>query len=64
LAASPISADISDDSASTDEDVPAIDQCKMLQQIIKVADEKAKLFELDSRVGLNGSKSYWSFPCM
>ncbi|CDW84047.1 UNKNOWN [Stylonychia lemnae] len=61
--ASPMAADLSsDDSASTDEDVA--DQCKRIQQIIKVSEDKAKLFELDSRVGLNGSKSHWSFPCM
>lgn len=33
--------------------------------MFKVADNKqGKLFELDSRVGLNGSQSHWSFPCM
>lgn len=32
--------------------------------MFKVAENKAKLFELDSRVGLNGSQSNWSFPCM
>ena len=32
--------------------------------MFKVSENKAKLFELDSRVGLNGSQSNWSFPCM
>lgn len=32
--------------------------------MLKVAEGKAKLFELDSRVGLNGSQSHWSFPCL
>jgi len=31
---------------------------------VKVDEDKAKLFELDSRVGLNGSKCHWNFPCI
>lgn len=63
--ASPKAADMSsDDSASTDEGIPSFDQCAKLQQLFKVNEAKVKLFEIDSRVGLNGSKSHWSFPCM
>jgi hypothetical protein len=29
-----------------------------------VQDDQGKIFELDSRVGLNGSQCYWSFPCL
>jgi len=32
--------------------------------LIKLAEDKYKLYELDSRTGLNGSKCLESFPCM
>lgn len=35
-----------------------------MQQIFKVNNEKVKMFEIDSRVGLNGSTTNWQFSCM
>ena len=35
-----------------------------MQELFKVDGEKCKLYEIDSRVGLNGQTSNWSFPCM
>lgn len=62
-----MNADVSsDDSASTDGDINdgnlmiwlnyLLDTCMRMQAMFKVAENKqGKLFELDSRVGLNGS---------
>lgn len=36
----------------------------MLQQLFNVCPQTAKLFDLDSRVGLNGSASLCSFPAV
>lgn len=35
-----------------------------MQQIFRVNMEKVKMFEIDSRVGLNGSTTNWHFSCM
>lgn len=35
-----------------------------MMQLFQVADGKGKQFELDSRVGLNGSQTCWNFPCL
>lgn len=35
-----------------------------MMQLFQIRDSQAKHFELDSRVGLNGSKTCWSFPCV
>lgn len=60
--ATPVAAEMSssDDSASTEE----FDNCSRLQALFKVEAEKCKLFEVDSRIGLNGSSTLWSFPCL
>lgn len=70
--ATPIDAEISspDDSASTEEFGKSyiyfnrIDNCLKLQQLFKIESDKCKLFEVDSRIGLNGSSTLWSFPCL
>ena len=36
----------------------------MLTNIIKVREGRFRMFELDSRVGLNGSQSFVSFDCL
>jgi hypothetical protein len=41
-----------------------VGSCSKLLKIVDVSEENAKLFELDSRVGLNGSQCHWSFPCL
>jgi hypothetical protein len=69
------SEDESDDSASTDEGAvqqgkqlstysTSTDYCHRMMELFQVKDGQAKYFELDSRVGLNGSKTCWSFPCV
>lgn len=35
-----------------------------MQDLFKIPDAQGKAFEVESRVGLNGSQSYWSFPCL
>ena len=62
----------SDDSVSTDEGAehrgtlphryPFLDFCQRMIQMFNVKD--GKQFELDARVGLNGSHTSWSFPCV
>lgn len=32
--------------------------------MIKVSENHKKLFELDSKVGLNGSQNHWRYPCL
>lgn len=32
--------------------------------MFKVSEGQFKLFDIDSRAGLNGSQAHWSFPCM
>lgn len=32
--------------------------------MFKVSEGKFKLFDIDSRAGLNGSQTHWSYPCM
>jgi len=54
----------SDESESSDEGVSPHGACSKLFKIVDVSEENAKLFELDSRVGLNGSQCHWSFPCL
>jgi len=55
----------SDDSASTDEGIPINkDTCSRMTHLFQIKDGQAKHFEIDSRVGLNGSKTCWSFPCV
>jgi hypothetical protein len=72
--ASPVAAD-SHDSDSTDEGIPTYGNqlalivntqidCPNFQQLFKVSEEKVKLFDLNSRIGLNGSKSHCNFSCM
>lgn len=41
-----------------------IDQGSKLRQMFKVSDLGTKLIDIDSKVGLNGSQTHWSFPCM
>ena len=36
----------------------------MLIKLFQINEGQAKIFELDSKVGLNGSKTYQSFPCV
>jgi len=33
-------------------------------KLIKINDDKFKMFEFDSRVGLNGQQCLWKFPCI
>jgi len=55
----------SDDSASTDEGAVQIqDYNQRMMQLFKMKEGQAKHFELDSKVGLNGQQTCWSFPCM
>jgi len=54
----------SDDSVSTDEEVDMKDNCQKMMEMIKLKENMFKMFELDSRVGLNGSKCLESFPCL
>ena len=35
-----------------------------MQHLFRVKDEHAKMFDLDSRVGLNGSQSNWAFSAV
>lgn len=35
-----------------------------LSQLFQIQEGQGKHFELDSRVGLNGSQSCWNFPCV
>lgn len=35
-----------------------------MMELFQIKEGQAKYFELDSRVGLNGSKTCWSFPCV
>jgi len=53
----------SDDSASTDEGHNQ-DYCQVMMKLFQISQGQAKHFELDSKVGLNGSKTCWSFPCV
>ena len=71
--ATPIAADAqsSDDSASTEEFgkltlvlIWDLDNCSKMTTMFKIEAERCKLFEVDSRVGLNGSNTLWSFPCL
>ena len=41
-----------------------LDNCSRLQQIFKSEIGKSRLFEVDSRIGLNGTSTFWSFPCL
>ena len=64
----------SDDSVSTDEGMPtygnntpihdSVDECARLQHLFRVSNDDMEQFELDSKMGLNGSLDYWSFPCL
>jgi len=54
----------SDDSESTDEGVAEYGSCAKLVRLIDAKEESTKLFELDSRGGLNGAHCMWSFPCL
>jgi hypothetical protein len=62
----------SEDSASTDEGLGQgiqylthhLDYCQRMSQMFQIKDGQAKHFELDSKVGLNGSQTCWSFPCI
>ncbi len=71
--ASPVAAEMpSNDSCSTDGEVldgslallTPIDQSSKLRQMFKVSEKGTKLIDIDSKVGLNGSHTHWSFPCM
>ncbi|CDW75147.1 UNKNOWN [Stylonychia lemnae] len=55
---------LSDDSASTDEGALQNNECTKLTQILKLQDGMFKFYDIDSRVGLNGSRSLWSFSCL
>jgi len=54
----------SDDSFSTDEGIAGNISCSNLATMVKVVDDKYKLYEFDSKVGLNGSQTHCNFPCL
>lgn len=63
-----------EDSASTDEEIEghsklnhsliSIAKCQEMTAVIKVKEGRFRVYELDSRVGLNGSKSLEKFDCL
>jgi len=59
---SPVAAEMpSEDSCSTDGEFPD-DECSKLLEMFK--NTSAKQINIDSKVGLNGGQTNWSFPCM
>jgi len=44
----------SDDSVSSEGDVEKFGSCSKLMKLIKINEDRFKMFEFDSRVGLNG----------
>jgi len=54
----------SDDSASTDEENEAQPKQEQMTSVIKVKEGRFRMYELDSRVGLQGCKSLVSFDCL
>jgi hypothetical protein len=66
---------LSHDSTSTDEDANIngklhisvnfeLDEGSVLAEILNVKDGNYKLYDIDSRVGLNGSHSFSNFHCL
>lgn len=63
--ASPHAAEsLSHDSISTDEEADNKEENSILTEILNLKDGSFKLYDIDSRVGLNGSQSYSSFHCL
>jgi len=55
----------SDDSSSSDEgDIEKYGSCSRLMKLLNLADDQFKMYEFDARIGLNGAKCLWMFPCI
>jgi hypothetical protein len=56
---------LSHDSASTDEGAAnQNDLCLTMMQLFQCKEGQAKYFDIESKVGLQGSQTCWSYPCI
>lgn len=55
---------LSHNSASTDDDACFKDLSLTMMSLLQCKEGQAKYFDIESKAGLTGSQTCWSFPCI